>query len=633
MKTMKKLMAVALTLAMVMSLFVTCFAAGETYSITVNNKNENVTISGCDFNAYKLFDLVYSGETTSGGHDQSPHAYYLSKTSDFYDGSVNSAGQFVPKDDGITGILAKYFDFTVLAGDDSKLLVTPKTATSGTNSGGSLFDEAAAYTMAEELTPYLEGMNPSASATANGESVTLDVTTAGAGYYLVDGQGKAKADNSFVTAAVALTSTDPQAVINAKVDAPTLDKTITSSNVLTSDGSLADVLSDGGKENLASIGDTVDYQVKGVVPNMTGYEKYFYVVTDTMSKGLTFNDDVAITLGDKPLAEDTDYTVTKTVTSDGTTIEIVFVNFIQYKGDLQSDGTYLGEYTGADIVITYSATVNDAAVIGNAGNPNSANLTFSNNPNQQPSGTPGNPDKPGPSDGNITGVTPDSSTKTYVAGVKLNKVNTDGDPLAGAQFKLEGSNLNSIVEVNNKIFVPDANGTWYLLKDGTYTESAPTNLNSDGYVTSGGSYIMNKQVTQNYTAAGAPNSDATFTVTTGSDGIITFTGLKQGEYTLTELAAPTGYNVLKDPIVFEISYETNGDGTFKNWTFDSDDVDVTDSTLANADAQAQLFVFDVVNNTGVELPSTGGIGTKIFYTMGAILVIGAMLVSKKRVGE
>ena len=65
---------------------------------------------------------------------------------------------------------------------------------------------------------------------------------------------------------------------------------------------------------------------------MTGYTKYYFVVNDTLSKGLSFNGDVTITLGDTTLTKDTDYAVTATEHADGTTsVEIVFKNFIQYK--------------------------------------------------------------------------------------------------------------------------------------------------------------------------------------------------------------------------------------------------------------------------------------------------------------
>ena len=97
--------------------------------------------------------------------------------------------------------------------------------------------------------------------------------------------------------------------------------------------------------------------------------------------------------------------------------------------------------------------------------------------------------------------------------------------------------------------------------------------------------------------------------TTDSNGAASFDGIANGTYYLEEIEAPAGYNQLKEPVQVTV----NG-GT----------------------AEAQLTVTQpVANSTGTELPSTGGMGTTLFYTLGAILVLGAgvLLVTKKRMSE
>ena len=97
--------------------------------------------------------------------------------------------------------------------------------------------------------------------------------------------------------------------------------------------------------------------------------------------------------------------------------------------------------------------------------------------------------------------------------------------------------------------------------------------------------------------------------TTESNGAASFDGIANGTYYLEEIEAPAGYNQLKEPVQVTV----NG-GT----------------------AEAQLTVTQpVANSTGTELPSTGGMGTTLFYTLGAILVLGAgvLLVTKKRMSE
>lgn len=99
------------------------------------------------------------------------------------------------------------------------------------------------------------------------------------------------------------------------------------------------------------------------------------------------------------------------------------------------------------------------------------------------------------------------------------------------------------------------------------------------------------------------------TVITGNTGKFTIQGLDAGRYYLTETQQPAGYNKLKDPI--EIVIEGNGD--------------------IKVDAK-KVDEVKVENNTGSLLPSTGGMGTTLFYIFGAILVIGSgvVLITKKR---
>lgn len=97
-------------------------------------------------------------------------------------------------------------------------------------------------------------------------------------------------------------------------------------------------------------------------------------------------------------------------------------------------------------------------------------------------------------------------------------------------------------------------------------------------------------------------------------GKVTIKGLKTGTYWLEETAAPAGYNKLSDRIAVIIN-DANNDATMNENTWTAGGV-------------------HVVNQSGTELPSTGGIGTTIFYVLGSVLVLGAavLLVTKKRMG-
>ena len=104
-----------------------------------------------------------------------------------------------------------------------------------------------------------------------------------------------------------------------------------------------------------------------------------------------------------------------------------------------------------------------------------------------------------------------------------------------------------------------------------------------------------------------------YEVTTPEDGKITFAGLAAGTYTLTETETVTGFNLLTGPITVTVA----SDGSV---TFSGDGQTANGTTVT------------VVNQQGSVLPSTGGIGTTIFYIVGAILVIGAgvVLVTRRR---
>ena len=94
-------------------------------------------------------------------------------------------------------------------------------------------------------------------------------------------------------------------------------------------------------------------------------------------------------------------------------------------------------------------------------------------------GDPSNPDKPGTND--PTGVAPTERTYTHTMGIKLFKVAAGTtNPLTGAQFRLSGTRVQSVL-VNGTVFKASDSGSWWRLKDGTYTEVVPTTENVNSY--------------------------------------------------------------------------------------------------------------------------------------------------------
>ena len=111
------------------------------------------------------------------------------------------------------------------------------------------------------------------------------------------------------------------------------------------------------------------------------------------------------------------------------------------------------------------------------------------------------------------------------------------------------------------------------------------------------------------------------TITTGETGELVINGLADGIYYLTETKAPRGYNLLREPVKVTIGHNKNANGKLTETSF-----------VANQTETDTSGVVKVENNAGAELPSTGGIGTTVFYVLGSAMALGAviLLVTKKR---
>lgn len=371
--------------------------------------------------------------------------------------------------------------------------------------------------------------------------------------------------------------------VNPKADHPTVDKKIGTD------------ITTGVAANEATIGDKVPFVIASKVPQMQGYTKYFFVLNDSMTAGLTYNKDVAIKIGTTTLAADA-YDVVYDDTAN--TMKIVIKNFIQYKSE-----------AGKDIVVTYSATLNEKADLTQAGNKNTVKLTYSNNPNVDYKGD-NEPDTTDP-----VGETPEHVTVTYSTKLQLTKV--DGADhnvkLEGVEFQITGTSIKTAVS-KGEYFKQDAAGTYYQLKDGTFTETAPTTETESKYVSTSVKYA---KVTD--TAEQTKMQKVTASGTTDANGLITFEGLGAGTYYITELKAKGGYNLLTAPITVTITAAPSATGC--SWTVSS-----------NATFADDMVKLTVENNKGSVLPITGGIGTTIFYVIGGLLVCGAvvMAITKKK---
>lgn len=366
MKMTKKMVSIFLAVVFLLSISVTVFADAQIGSLTIHNTNVGET-----YTLYKIFDLTFA-PATEGSSDGS-HAYTIA---DAFDGFFTDAK--------IGGFDGDTRDLKAVAYVESRE------------------DDLADF--ATELQQYITAQSVAATRVVAGEAATTVVSNLEYGYYLMVPTDTLAADG--LSALFALDTVKPDAEINNKSQYPTIEK------VIVEDG--ADVDS-----NNVAIGDNVDYKVTSSVPSLAGYASYTFYITDTFEAGLTFNDDVAIRLVSgtetKDLVEDADFTVSQS----GQVVTITFTNFIQYKST---------SWQGADIVVTYSALVNDSAVVGTEGNDNSVTLTYSSNP----------------AVASETKTTTPEIVSSYITGITINKVDGSGNALAGAQFQLTGDKVNKV---------------------------------------------------------------------------------------------------------------------------------------------------------------------------------------------
>ena len=321
------------------------------------------------------------------------------------------------------------------------------------------------------------------------------------------------------------------------------------------------------------VGQKVTYTLSSKVPDTTGYTAYEFTFKDKTSAGLTYdgNKSVTVKIGERTLVAGDDYTFAATP-SGGNDFELT-INLLKNNGTAEAPIMGAKYDYNATIEITYTATVNEAAVskIDN----NHATLDYNNDPK----------------DSSKKDTTPPVEVKTYSSKIVIKKV--DGadktTPLEGAKFVLRVKTLGSATG--------DSHETDIAAKKYYHYNAATKNV---------------EWVTVTSEKAEDLAKDTAITVAeTDEDGESkVFKGLEDGVYELIEVEAPKGYNLATEPIEVTIA---------------GDDAKVASLTVEKK----------IENKSGTLLPSTGGIGTTIFYVLGGLLAVGAgiVLVARRKASE
>ena len=323
------------------------------------------------------------------------------------------------------------------------------------------------------------------------------------------------------------------------------------------------------------IGDTVEFRTITTVPNTTGYTKYDYEIHDEMSVSLTSNvkDASGITIkiddNDNKELERSYYTVT--VDANKFCVKVDILNAI--KDGKIKEGDKLYTY--------YSGVLNKDAKVYDEGNQqNGACLLYSTNPH------------------NEADLSKSPAVRVYDWTFKMNVQKVDG---ANPDKKLEDAK-----------FVLSKSGTADL---GTIDENG-TPAGTEKLIK-----LVYDPTDSTYRVATASDAKTTYVMTAGD---ITIKGLDDAEnYYLYETKAPAGYNRLTEPVKFKINATYNETG---------DHYEAVSTKVGEAEAAVTGLKVSVENNAGTTLPSTGGMGTTVFYVVGGGLMAVAvvLLVTKKR---
>lgn len=506
MKKPQKLFAIIMVMALALSLAITASAEGE--------NNGKITVTGAvDGQVYTLFQIA-TLESSSAAN----YSYKIT------DAKWEAFLEQDPYNIEVTGQYIRYDGQSV----------------SGTELPGFAL-AAVAYAKAN-------GIAAAATITAEGDSVVFENLELG--YYAID---------STLGTVCILTTANPEISIGEKNFTTTINKWVKEDSNNTYD-----------KSNDATIGQEVEFLIEvDVTPGAINY-----IIKDEMSDGLTCGTIQSITYTLNDATKNVGYEIVY-ATEGETAVTAALDNFFgegNYEAEKFADADFVLKIDNEDLVpgtqinITYTATLNENAVIAGAGNANDATLYYGEAPYVE---------------------SEKSTTTTYAwdfAVFKYAAATGVETPLAGAVFQVYDSHDN----VKHTISFVDA---------GTHAETGFPVYR----------VVMNPV-----------DGDGSFTdITTVDSGKFHIIGLDSGVYYLTEIAPPEGYN----PLTSDVTVQIMRTGSLSQT-----------ASLNYSVSNAVDGYIKVLNNTGWELPGTGGTGTVIFITIGTLLVLGMgmLLVVKKR---
>lgn len=420
------------------------------------------------------------------------------------------------------------------------------------------------------------------------------------GYYIVD--EIMTVSNTYQAASLCIVNTaNPNASVNIKSDYPSVVKKIQEDDNKVSIGN-------DGWNDIADfeIGQTVPYKVESFIPNINGYDTYYYAWHDVMDEALTFNPDtVKIEINDGEKTYVLGASEYKVILSPNNS-ETFMIEVSDMKEIVDSEFDNINDLNEnvyeQKVILTYTATLNENAAkdMGRAGYENDVCLEFSNNPD---------------TDGeNQTGLTPWDTVVCFTYQIDVLKTNNHNKELEGAKFRLYSDEA-----CTQEVYVRKADNGYIVINRDSVSE---TEIPSDAVE-----------------------------MVSGENGSIIVNGVDSGTYYLKETKAPTGYRKLLDPIKVTISTTYSED---RNVYVKGDGA--TNKTLKSLVATAHIKKFldgaysdegitlvtnvetgtvnlTVINDVGSKLPVTGSAATILMLAAGAGLMLFFVFTKKKETSE
>lgn len=538
-KFISKMMTLIMAMTMVFATSVTAFAADA-------DKKATLTINGQEGAEYTVYQVMSAKEISSG-----LYAYTVSP--DFQNGvfPLNVGDKKF--------VLNENKEICLETTNENQETVQTPITTDGLQYDKNTYKlNSDTAKLAAALAGHAKTEAAKLSIAENAKSASQDLSI---GYYLIKQTkvpSSTDAKNGYVASKPVLVNLTENKEVTAKDDTEKLDKTITGLNTDTSKNV---------NENTAKIGDVINYKVTTYIPTYgTGVDKdslKFYLY-DTFSEGITYNNDVKVFISDTQDAKGneltTGFTTDKLAKADAT-----FEINLNSETILANQGKY--------VTLEYSGTLNKDAVINSAaGNPNTIELKYTNNP--------------GTGEDHLK-----DTVKTYSFGLGIKKVDkATQEELDGAVFTLTKSGTDELVQ-------------FVKVSDDEYRVATKEEIEKGTTVTD---ILVNSK--------------------SGHNPVIK--GLDEGKYVLHEKTAPDHYSVVSD-ITVTVKADKNIDGDYLGSATisvdsgklqDGKDEASKDNKVTATDGTVNINVY-VEDTKGISLPETGSKTAMYCLLGGGLLVI------------